>query len=129
MKATTLGVCGADDERRLRRLAEVDSAAPLTGKILAAEQEGELRAPIALGSRRVIADPFHRTADLVELLLTRVAQIDRQEAGTGSRVRARVWGSRGRYVGSPPVWRRRREAPSKAERPERSSPCAPMSPP
>ena len=91
MSATTLGICGADDALELRRLAELDSAASLTGTILAAEQEGELRAAIALASRLVIADPFHPTADLVELLQTRAAQIERQEATPGASVRARRW--------------------------------------
>ncbi len=85
MTAVTLRVCGADDERELRRLAELDSAAPLSGVVLAAEQAGELRAAIALESRLVIADPFRPTADLVELLQARAAQIDRRVPRSASR--------------------------------------------
>ena len=48
MSAIVLRACGADDARMLHRLAELDSAEPLTGEILAAEQHGELRAAIAL---------------------------------------------------------------------------------
>ena len=84
-----------DDARELHRLAALDSAAPLTGAILAGEQDGELRAAIALGSRRVIADPFHPTAELVELLETRAAQIHPPEATRGARVRARLRGIAG----------------------------------
>ena len=91
MSAVTLRICGLDDEGDRRRLAALDSAAPLTGKVLAVEQQGELRAAIALEGGRVIADPFHRTAHLVELLETRAAQIERRgpQAGRlGYRVRA-----------------------------------------
>ena len=105
MTAVTLRICGADDERELRRLAELDSAACLTGEVLAAEQAGELRAAIALESRLVIADPFRPTADLVELLRARVAQIDRQEARRGPRLRARRWVAGRRGIRSAPARR------------------------
>ena len=90
MSSVTLRVCGPDDERELHRLAALDSAAPLTGTVLAVEQAGELRAAIALGGGRVIADPFHATAHLVELLQTRAAQIDGDGPRAGTSVAARL---------------------------------------
>ena len=98
MSAITLRACGAGDALELRRLAELDGAAPLTGEVLAAEQHGELRAAIALAGRRVIADPFHPTADLVELLETRAAQIHARRDPPRVRVRARLRAIRGHSV-------------------------------
>ena len=90
MSTVTLRVCGPRDERELHRLAALDSAAPLAGRVLAVEHEGELRAAIALEGRRVIADPFHATAQLVELLETRAAQIESRGPHAGTSVRGRL---------------------------------------
>jgi hypothetical protein len=58
------------------RLAQLDSARP-PGPVpmLLAEVGGELRAAVALDGGRAIADPFHRTAELVALLVERARQI------------------------------------------------------
>jgi hypothetical protein len=56
------------DESRLARLAALDSAKPLHGPALVAEADSRLLAALPLGSGRAIADPFERTADVVELL-------------------------------------------------------------
>ena len=59
----------------LARLAALDSARPLHGPAVVAEVGGDMRAAVALdGSDAVIADPFHATSDLVELLRLRAAQ-------------------------------------------------------
>jgi hypothetical protein len=50
------------------RLAALDSAPMPLGPVLLAEIDGEPRAAIALRDNRVVADPFHRTAELVGLL-------------------------------------------------------------
>ena len=52
----------AADEAPLRRLAHMDSARPLSGQALLAEQGGEPVAAISLQDRRAIADPFVPTA-------------------------------------------------------------------
>lgn len=58
-----------DDEVPLRRLAAFDSQRPLTGRVLVAEVGGELWAAASTdGDRRVVADPFRRTAALVAIL-------------------------------------------------------------
>lgn len=59
------------DETVLRRLAALDSTRPLRGRALVAEVDGEPVAAISLADGRVVADPFRRTADVVELLRVR----------------------------------------------------------
>jgi hypothetical protein len=65
-----------DDALALGRLATLDSRdQPPPGPLLVAEADGELRAALSLGDDSVIADPFHPTAGLVELLRTRADQL------------------------------------------------------
>jgi hypothetical protein len=66
------------DAARLRRLAQLDSARPHGGPMVVAEVDDELRAAVAIDDGAVIADPFHRTADLVALAETRAAQLRQQ---------------------------------------------------
>ena len=64
----------ADDEIALRRLAAVDSAdAVPPAPLLLAELDGELRAALSLADGSVIADPFVRTAEVLELLRVRAS--------------------------------------------------------
>jgi hypothetical protein len=56
------------DDRALTRLAALDSAPVPHGPVLLAEVDGEPRAAIALVDGHVVADPFHRTAELTGLL-------------------------------------------------------------
>lgn len=65
------------DAPALIRLAGLDSAKPLEGRVLVGETGGRMRAAIAITNDRVIADPFHRTAELRSLLEARAAQIRR----------------------------------------------------
>ena len=44
------------------------------GRILIAEVGEELRAALSLSEGSVVADPFHPTADVVELLRDRAAE-------------------------------------------------------
>jgi hypothetical protein len=66
-----------DDAGALRRLAQLDSAGVPAAPLLVAEIDGELRAAVSLRDAGVIADPFHRTVALVELLRVRSAQLGR----------------------------------------------------
>ena len=74
-----------DDALRLRDLADLDSARVPTDVMLIAEVDGELRAAVALDDRNVIADPFHRTEHLVDLL-----EVARREEATPAPT-ARAW--------------------------------------
>jgi hypothetical protein len=71
----TIRVGTPDDAPALKRLAALDSADVPAGPILVAEVGGELRAAVSLGDRAVVADPFHPTAPLVQLLLKRAEQV------------------------------------------------------
>jgi len=68
-----------DDSLSLLRLAALDSAQPLVTPVLVAEVDGEVRAALSLRDGSVIADPFHRTQPLVELLLARVKHLARAD--------------------------------------------------
>ncbi|TML98815.1 MAG: hypothetical protein E6G10_21350 [Actinobacteria bacterium] len=69
----------------VRRLAYLDSRRPLRGEVLVAFVDDEPLAAISLADGAVVADPFRRTADVVELLRLR-AQLN--DGGTSSLRRA-----------------------------------------
>jgi hypothetical protein len=76
------------DDNALRMLSQRDSARPPAQPLLVAERGGELRAAISLADGAVVADPFERTADLVELLEARAAhllQVRARPLGFGAR--------------------------------------------
>jgi hypothetical protein len=59
------------DGPALRRLAELDSADVPTGDLLIAEADDELVAALSVDTGEKVADPFHYTADVVDLLAYR----------------------------------------------------------
>jgi hypothetical protein len=63
------------DEPMLERLAGLDSSTVPAAPLLVAEADGALRAALSLHDGAVIADPFHRTAPLVALLVARSQQL------------------------------------------------------
>ncbi len=73
----------AADASAVRRLAALDSAFPPTGDVLLAEMGDELWAALSVDTGAAVADPFHPSRDLVDLLrfradrLTRDARSDR----------------------------------------------------
>jgi hypothetical protein len=77
MTATSVSIrrAGPHDAPALCRLAALDSAAPLCGEVLLAEVDGEARAALSLADGSVVADPFRRTAALVDLLAMRRDQL------------------------------------------------------
>ena len=82
----------AGDTTALRRLAALDSSDAPSGPVLLAESEAAILAAMPLDGGRAIADPFERTAELLDLLELRRAQLARERAGNGSRLAARVRG-------------------------------------
>src|SRR3954447_9937508 len=60
-----------DEAADVRRLAYLDSQRPLRGDVLLALQDGVPVAAVSLADGRVAADPFRKTADIVELLKLR----------------------------------------------------------
>lgn len=65
----------AHDRAALDRLADRDCQLPLAGPALLALVDGEPWAALALGSGRVVADPFRPTADTVTLLRVRAEHL------------------------------------------------------
>jgi hypothetical protein len=82
----TLGIriAGASDAPDLRRLAQLDTARPLRGTALLAIVDGRPVAAVSLADGRVVADPFIRTAAVVQMLQVRRAQLAQHGAGTSS---------------------------------------------
>jgi hypothetical protein len=62
----------------LRRVAQRDSRPLPDGELLIAVDAGEVRAALAVSSGEVIADPFHRTDELVRMLTLRRSQLARE---------------------------------------------------
>jgi hypothetical protein len=56
------------NSRELWRLAALDDRRAPNGPALLAYVGGELRAAVGIVDGRAVADPFHRTAELVEIL-------------------------------------------------------------
>jgi hypothetical protein len=90
MSDLTLRICSEADYPALTRLAERDSAVLPAGRLLGAEASGRLLAAISLATGAVIADPFQRTGDAVELLRRRAMQIRRAHGPRGPRRLPRV---------------------------------------
>jgi hypothetical protein len=75
-RTVTLRFGSPADEKALARLAELDSSGPPAQPVLLAEVDGQLLAALALSDGSLIANPFHRTADLIDLLLARAHHLD-----------------------------------------------------
>ena len=57
-----------EDAAAVTGLARLDSAPRPSGDLLVAEVDGQILAAVPVDGGRAIADPFHPTAELVELL-------------------------------------------------------------
>jgi hypothetical protein len=89
-KSVTLRFGSRADEGPVARLAALDSSKPPAHPVLLAEVEGQLLAALALSDGTVVADPFHPTLDLIDLLRARARQLD----GDGRMKRSGRWHSR-----------------------------------
>ena len=77
VETLTIRMAVPADVAALSRLARLDSVPPPEPvRMLVAEADGELRAALPLGGGRAIADPFQRTAELVEMLAERARQLE-----------------------------------------------------
>lgn len=77
-EVVTVRLAEAADRASLERLAGRDSACVPTGEVLLATVDGEVRAALSIDGATVVADPFRPTAELVELLRLRSAQLRRR---------------------------------------------------
>jgi hypothetical protein len=66
----------SDPDESIERLAQLDSTRCPSHRLLVAAVDGEPRAVLPLDGGRAIADPFHRTTELVTLLELRRAQMN-----------------------------------------------------
>jgi hypothetical protein len=73
----TLRYANAADDTRLRELAQLDSGPVPELPALVAEVDGRLRAALPLDGSAPLADPFHRGAELIQLLRVRATQLAR----------------------------------------------------
>jgi hypothetical protein len=64
----TLRLARPDDLPAVRRLAQLDSSRPPSGRVLLAEVGSEPVAALAVETGTVVANPFCRTADVVAML-------------------------------------------------------------
>jgi hypothetical protein len=81
----TLRRYSADDHDPLARLAAVDSSKPPGQPVVVAEVGGELRAALSLNDGSLVADPFHLTGGVADLLRAYARQLDVQpETGAGA---------------------------------------------
>jgi hypothetical protein len=76
----TLRYASAADAKRLHVLAELDCTPAPTGPALVAEVDGRIRAALPLDGTQPLSDPFHRGAELLELLRMRASQLGRRVA-------------------------------------------------
>jgi hypothetical protein len=88
--AFTIRLAGDDDAATLRRLAEVDSQNPLSGRILVAVDGDVMVAALSIDENRVIADPFRRTSPALALLRMRASALTRYEQTPSLRERIRA---------------------------------------
>lgn len=88
--AITIRLAAAEDADRLATLAQLDSATVPQEPVLIAEEGGRLRAAISLRDGSAIADPFHRTAAILQLLSARAAHLRADEPTRARRIRGLV---------------------------------------
>jgi hypothetical protein len=80
-----LRMAHADDDADLIDLAALDSARPLLGPALLAEENGALVAALCLSTGRAVANPFVPSLHIVELLRQHAAQRQASAAALGRR--------------------------------------------
>jgi hypothetical protein len=72
----TIRRLGAEDAAAVTRLAQRDTARAPSGELIGAELDGHLVAAISTTTGEAIADPFRRTAEIVEMLRVRLSQLN-----------------------------------------------------
>jgi hypothetical protein len=75
-QAVTLRPYSADDRGPLARLAALDSSTPPPQPVVVAQVGGELRVALSLDDGTLVADPFHLTGGVADLLRAYARQLD-----------------------------------------------------
>lgn len=81
----TIRFARPDDRRALARLAQLDSGCLPTGPLLIAEVADDVRVALSMSDGVAVADPFHRTAVLQELLRTCAVYLSNEPRRRGLR--------------------------------------------
>ena len=71
----TIRIAGPADARALRALEDLDSGRLPAGDVVVAEVAQEIWAAVPVAGGAAVADPFHPSAALVELLVVHAAQL------------------------------------------------------
>jgi hypothetical protein len=74
--AITIRRLGDDDAAAVTRLAQLDTARAPSGELIGAELDGHLVAAVSATTGEAIADPFRRTAEIVDVLRLRASQLN-----------------------------------------------------
>ena len=77
----TIRAARAEDMSEVARVAGRDTGDLPAGPVLVAKVGSDVRAAISLADGAVIADPFHRTAELVQMLRIRAGAIVQSRSG------------------------------------------------
>ncbi len=77
----TIRAARAEDMSEVARVAGRDTGDLPTGPVLVAKVGPNVRAAISLTDGAVIADPFHRTAELVQMLRIRAGAVAQSRNG------------------------------------------------
>ncbi len=86
----TIRAARAEDMGDVARVAGRDTEELPAGPLLVAKVSDDVRAAISLSDGTIIADPFHRTTELVEMLKIRAGSVSRARNGhVGPRSRSR----------------------------------------
>jgi aspartate carbamoyltransferase catalytic subunit len=81
-------LAGRHDATALHQLAALDSRLPLAGPAMLAEIDGTVRAALDLSDGSVAADPFVRSAEVVEMLRLRARRLQGDQPAMSRRERA-----------------------------------------
>ena len=93
---------GPADANDLKVLAQLEGRPFPAGPTLVALQEGAVRAALPLDGAAPLADPFRRTAEIVELLIAERRQLRRRRRpGRGRRLLAALFGGSHSPVSAP----------------------------
>lgn len=77
----TIRAARAEDRAELARVAARDTHELPEGRLLVAKVGSDVRAAISLDDGAIVADPFHRTAELVAMLKIRAGAVGRARQG------------------------------------------------
>ena len=77
----TIRAARAEDMGDIARVAGRDTGELPAGPLLIAQVSDDVRAAVSLSDGTIIADPFHRTAELVEMLKIRARAVNRARTG------------------------------------------------